>query len=99
MELIGATQLLDSFPDLPIVTSKTRVVYQPTCGAGKVNERDSNQYWRGLMPGASGQTTEFPWGFRGLPVVRIVPEEGVDERFARWFLAAAARLGLYKHRV
>ncbi len=46
-----------------------------------------------------GQTTEFPWGFWGLRMVRIVPEEGVKERFARWFLAAAARLDRNKHGV
>src|SRR5258708_610846 len=74
-------------------------MYQPYERAGSKAKRVRGNAGRGGCPGLAALRKTPSTASQRLRMIRIVPEEGVKERFGRWFLAAATRLDGDKHRV
>src|SRR6266403_268549 len=69
------------------------------CGRERKAKKARRNTGRGGCPRLAVLRKNRSTGSQALRMIRIVPEEGVKERFGRRFLAAATRLDRNKHRV
>src|SRR6267378_2048363 len=77
-------------------------MYQPECAAGNESGKRSRgmpAQTKALRLASNVRIPLWTFGFRPLRMIHFITEERVEERFARWFPAAAARLDCNKHRV
>jgi len=81
----------------PLLREGEEMCTSLTNGQERKVKRARRNTGRGGCPGLVVLGKNPSTDYQRLRMIRIVPEEGVKERFGRWFLAAATRLDRDKH--